>query len=232
MQSRTYKSFGASRVVPMLATSVVLLALLGDRTFLRKEPPQAKAYHQAVSAAAEQLPKTFGPWLGVDIEVPVAAVKMLHPNVIISRRYQNITTSQGVTVLLVHVKDARDLLGHYPPVCYAGQGWKIQSTEAVRWSMGDKPLDGTEYRFERGDIQGGTHIVVDNFFVMRGGVICRSMDDVELAAQDRQRKFFGAAQVQFVHDGAISPQRRRESEQELLKILEPTLAAISAEGRA
>jgi hypothetical protein len=98
--------------------------------------------------------------------------------------------------------------------------------------LADKPMAGTEYCFERGNMEGGIHIVVDNFFVMRGGMVCRSMDDVELAAQDRQRKFFGAAQVQFVHDGGVSRERRRQSEQELLKALEPTLAAISAEGRA
>ena len=228
MRSGNYKSSRIGRFGPIVATAIVLLALLGDRALLRSAPAHAEGYHNAVQAAARELPAVCNSWLGVEVPVPQAAVKMLHPNVIISRRFHNISTDETVTMLLVHVKDARDVLGHYPPVCYTGQGWTLESARPVEWSGEQRVVQGTQYEFRRERDHVGTRLVVDNFFVMRGGAICRDMDAVEAAAQDRQRKFFGAAQVQFVHPGSVSPQRRRQVVQEFIRFMEPTFVAISA----
>jgi hypothetical protein len=232
MKSRTQLRSSVGAAVPFIVTAGVLILLLGDRVFLRMPPAQTEAYHAAVRQRAEQMPLTFGSWLGTDIPVPAAAVQMLHPNIIVSRRFHNIATEETVTLLLVHVKDARDLIGHYPPVCYAGQGWSRRSAEACDWSAGaggGGVVYGTEYEFTRGgsSLGRGADVVVDNFFVMRGGTTCRDMDGVERAAQDRQRKFYGAAQVQLVHNGASEPERRRELVEEFVRFLEPTLDAIS-----
>src|SRR5688500_20316463 len=148
-QSTTTRPSSANRIVPMFATMVVLSALVADRALFRKPPPAAEAYHAAVRAAAKNMAPTWGSWLAVEVPVPVAAVKMLHPNIIISRRFQNISTGESVSVLLVHVKDARDLLGHYPPVCYPGQGWRTQSINEVQWNSGAAVVQGTQYEFQR-----------------------------------------------------------------------------------
>ena len=218
---------GPRKTIPLIATTVVLLALLGDKLFLRMSPAQADSYHATVKSASEALPMAFGSWLGLDVPVPEAAVRMLHPNKIISRQYRNIATDETVNFLLVHVRDARDILGHYPPICYPGQGWKMDSKSPMDWSREMHAVAGTEYQFTRDRMEGNSRLIVDNFLITRGGLTYRDMDGVELAAQDRQRKFFGAGQVQIVHGSATSPERRRQIVEEFLKFLEPTLQAIS-----
>jgi hypothetical protein len=75
-------------------------------------------------------------------------------------------------------------------------------------------------------------LAVDNFLTMRGGETCRNMDAVELAAQDRQRKFYGAGQIQIVQDDpAVTPARRAEIVDEFIAYVEPVLRAISDGGK-
>jgi hypothetical protein len=202
--------------------------LLGDRAFLRMSPAQTDSYHANVRAAVEKLPLAFGSWLGTGSPVPEAAVRMLHPNVIIARRFRNITTNEAVTLLIVHVRDARDILGHYPPVCYPGQGWKLETKTAEDWGGVLQTVHGTEYVFTRDRQETTAGLTVDNFLAMRGGETCRNMDAVELAAQDRQRKFYGAGQIQIVQDDpAVTPQRRAEIVSEFVAFVDPVLRAIS-----
>jgi len=222
----------SASALPYAATVLILLALLGDKAFLRMSPVQTEDYHAAVKSAVQALPLVTGPWVGMDAPVPEAAVQMLHPNIILSRRYQNLSTNESVTVLLVHVRDARDVLGHYPPICYPGQGWKTQSGTPCDWQSGAMLVRGTEYEFGRDRLEGGSRLYVDNFLILAGGETCRDMDAVERAAQDRQRKFFGAGQMQFVHDARTSPQRRREIVEEFLKASEPALQAIIGRGES
>ena len=55
-------------------------------------------------------------------EVPPEAQELLRPNAIFSRRFQR-PGEIGVHVLVVHCSDARDMIGHYPPICYPSSGW-------------------------------------------------------------------------------------------------------------
>ena len=224
------KKLDSGRMLPYSATLLVLFVLLGDRTLLRMSPAQTDDYHASVKAAVEALPAVTGAWVGMDSPVPEAAVRMLHPNIILSRRYQNLSTNESLTVLLVHVRDARDVLGHYPPICYPGQGWKTVAATPIDWKAGALAVKGTEYEFSRDRLEGGSRLYVDNFLILAGGETCRDMDGVERAAQDRQRKFFGAGQVQFVHDARTTPQRRREIVEEFLKCSKPALQAIAGGG--
>lgn len=218
--------------MPYALTMLVLLGLLGDRTLLRSSPAQADAYHAGVKAAVEKLPRVNGNWLGVDVPVPEAAIRMLQPNVILSRHYRNIETGESVSFLLVHVKQARDTLGHYPPVCYPGQGWTTQVAAPADYAAaGQTVINGTRYEFHRERLDGNTKLFVDNFFALRGGETCRDMTGIEQAAQDRQRKLFGAAQIQFVHQGSTSEQRRREIVEDFVRFSEPVLSAIRGGGK-
>jgi hypothetical protein len=225
-----FKHMSDGRALPYAATAMVLLALLADRTLLRMAPAETDAYHASVRDAIATLPTVTGSWVGVDTPVPEAAVRMLHPNIILSRRYQNLSTNETVTLLIVHVRDARDVLGHYPPVCYPGQGWKTQQATPVDWNVANLTIRGTEYEFGRDRLEGASRLYVDNFLILAGGETCRDMDGVELAAQDRSRKFYGAGQVQLVHDGRTTPQRRREISEEFLQSTEPALRAIVGDG--
>jgi hypothetical protein len=215
------------RIAPILATLLVLSALAADKALLRPVPAVADTYHARVREAADELPWHLGPWLGTEVPVPQAAVQMLKPNAIIAREFRNIETGERVTLLFVHVRDARDIIGHYPPVCYRSQGWSQINTRSSDWSTPERVLQGTEYTFSRGRLEGSTTTVVDNFLMLPGGETCRDMDAIELAAQDRLWKLFGASQVQFIHDGSVRPERRREIVEEIVYLLQPVLNAIS-----
>jgi hypothetical protein len=54
------------------------------------------------------------------------------------------------------------------------------------------------------------------------------MDAVEQAAQDRKRKFFGAAQIQVVHGGDVSARRRHQIVDSFVRYAEPAFEAISS----
>jgi hypothetical protein len=189
---------------------VVLCAVTLDRRLFRTRPPVAAAYHERLREVAMQIPSHIGDWMGTDTEVPPAAVEMLHPNVIVSRKYLNIRTGESVQFLLVQVQDARDILGHYPPVCYRGQGWTQQSAESLMASVGSLDVKGTRYTFTSTRNSQDSTILVDNFLVLPDGKTCPDMEAVDAAAQDNRLKFFGAAQVQVVYDQAVPPQRRDE----------------------
>ena len=52
-----------------------------------------------------------------------------------------------MSFLLVQCRDARDLQGHWPPVCYRGQGW-VQSAALPRsWEVQDLQVEGMQYDF-------------------------------------------------------------------------------------
>jgi hypothetical protein len=214
--------------LPILATLLVFGWLVVDRAFMRPPAAIADEYHARIRESAEALPRHFGPWLAMDVPVPTAAVELLQPNVIISRRYTNIQTGEAVTFLFVQVRDARDILGHYPPACYPGQGWNTETADPVVWLEQGAQINGTRYRFVRDRLQEDSQIVIDNFLLLPDGTTCSDMDAVESVAQDRLRKVFGAAQVQLVYSVRVSPDRQRQITEEFISHIEPMIMAASA----
>lgn len=220
------------RNLPILATLLVFGWLVADKTLLRPSPAIADDYHEQARSAIDGLPRHFGQWAGQDVPVPAGAVKLLRPNTILSREYRNLHTGESVTFLIVQVRDARDILGHYPPVCYPGQGWKPEGVRAVDWDAAwddsGRPVLGTQYAFGQDSLAGSRRVVVDNFLVLPDGTTCRDMDAVEAAAQDRLRKMFGAAQVQLLYDASIPPERRAAVTREFIEFSRPALSAVGA----
>lgn len=209
------------KLLPGCATLSVLVGVWTERSFFRTPPADSAPYHARVSAAAEEMPLHIGSWLGAEVPVPAAAIQILHPNVIISRRYVNITTGRSVSFLLVQVRDARDILGHYPPVCYAGQGWTRDAAEPTDWQLGDQTIQGTQYLFSSERSERRSEIVVDNALFLPNGTTCRDMEGVDAAARDNRLKFFGAAQVQLVYDNEIPAAERRELFQTFIRAARP-----------
>src|SRR3954447_13582158 len=88
------------------------LALLGGIAWTRRSmtpPPESAPYHDAVRAAAAAAPTRIGTWVGKDVPIPNEAVKVLRPNVVISRHFTDVVSGESVTFLLVHCTDIRDL---------------------------------------------------------------------------------------------------------------------------
>jgi EpsI family protein len=213
--------------VPFACTCLLLAGILVDRLLWRRPGADAAPYHRQVQEAAANIPLHFDKWLGVDVPVPQGAVNLLKPNVLVSRRYQDMDSGRTVTLLLVQCTDARDLLGHYPPVCYAGQGWQLVSAEPRDWESDDGTVHGTRYRFKTGAAGFENQTTIDNFMVLPGGATARNMEEVHVAAQDRRRKHFGAAQVQIVYGSDVSEPTRLEVFRAFLSELNPTMTAIA-----
>lgn len=204
----------------IFATLLVFAGLLVDKTFLQQSEVVADEYHAEMKAVADGLPRYFGDWLGDDIPVPPGAIKILKPNVIISRRFQNIRTGETVNYLFVQTKDARDILGHYPPVCYPAQGWTLDEVAPGDWAAEEGVATGTSYVFSREELEGSNGLKVDNLLLLPDGSFCRNMDAVENNAQDRLRKAFGAAQIQLVYSDSVSGERQKEITEEFLRFSE------------
>ena len=156
---------------------------------------------------------------------------MLKPNVIVSRRYQDTRTSRQVSVLLVQCSDARDILGHYPPVCYVAQGWTLGSSQAADWQVDDLRIAGTAYMFTatRRALPAAQHVY--NFILLSDGRVCRGMNEVDDVARDARKKFFGASQVQVIFDDTISQRERDEIFTSVVRAYRPLLDTIRSGAR-
>lgn len=213
-------------IVAAPAFSAVLLAgmIAEKRTYITRE--DAAPYHARAKEAILSVPKVTGYWTGKDNDdIPAAAIKLLRPNVILSRtyvdnhpeRYRN--HYREVNLLIVQCFDSRDMLGHYPPVCYPAHGdTEIAEARKPRdWRVGDLTITGMEYHFERKSPFGQTYRqAVYNFLIVPNQGIFRDMDGVSAAAENYQQRYFGAAQFQFVMDADLPQHLRDEALVEIL----------------
>ena len=204
----------ASRLTPTV--SVGLLVAMGIGSLTRTKPKDIEPYHQAVRDAVGALPMRIGSWVGTDNEIPRAAIQLLHPNVLFNRKYRNLKTGHTATLMLVHCKDARDIAGHYPPICYPAHGWTLESDKPDVWLINDLEIHGTEYGFSFDHLGETTRTVIQNFMVMPNGQILPDMQGVRKAAADYTRHFYGAAQIQLVTRADIPKRVRDAFLQELL----------------
>lgn len=221
--TRRFRDLKAGAWVAYVTTAIVLLAGLLDRTLLRPSPAVAAPYHERMRVLATQLPTAFGNWVGVEAPVPEAAQRILHANAIVSRGYHNLVTGEQASLLVVLVSDARDILGHFPPVCYPAQGWTRSGAVNREWTAVGRPIYGVEYQFTRDRLDGMSRLTVDNYLFLPGGRTCRGMEEVEAAAQSRLEKLYGAGQVQVVFSTPISPERRDAIVKEFAAVVAPIL---------
>lgn len=205
-----------SMAAPVLATLALLGGMAAD-VMSRPRPADAAPYHQRVREAAAQMPDVIGDYEAfAEEKINPSAVALLRPNVIRQRRYVNRRTGRWADLLLVQCKEARDMIGHYPPNCYPGQGWVLTSEERADWRVGDRLITGKEYHFTRTDPGRHAVLFVCNFMIIAGGSFARDMAEVNRAAADFTRRFYGAAQIQVIFDGSYSTEERREAFVELI----------------
>src|SRR6185295_1872887 len=90
----------------------------------RIEPdPSAAEHKRQVADVIEQVPWNIPPWHGEPKgQIQPEAQRLLRLNAMLSRQY-TCTDRPTVHILLVHCGDARDMTGHYPPICYPSSGW-------------------------------------------------------------------------------------------------------------
>jgi len=218
------------------AAAIVTLALLVAVTsegLSRPKPSDAEPYHRLAKQVCNAFPNQIGDWKSDDIPPVPAATALLRPNVMMNRQYYKIADGKRVPVasfLLVQCREARDMLGHYPPNCYTGQGWVQQSSKHVPWNAGPILVPGVEYLFSR--LQGNDTITcwVEDFLILPHGGFVYRMEDVYAADADCLRRFYGAAQIQVVMYGNVPEQERKEITETMLGANVKMLKVLSTGG--
>jgi hypothetical protein len=221
MNIRRWKS-----AAPIALTLLLLSAALADKVVFHLPPVNAPPYHARVHEAANRVPYNIGQWLGTDTPVPPSGVALLRPNVILSRQYQDMRTGRTGALLIVHCEDARDLLGHYPPVCYVAHGWSKSDAVAADRHVDGETFPLMQYTFKSKLLERPVELRIDNFMVLPDGQLCRDMDGVEISAQEYRRKFFGAAQVQVITDASWNESDRHDLFRQLVAAAKPLLDEI------
>jgi len=196
-----------SEAAPAMTIAALLLMPLAFPN--QVQITQSAELRQAViQEAMRETPLSIGAWIGKDIEVPPAAMEMLHTTAVFSRRYDRLTNGAMVSVLIVHVTDTRDMLGHYPPVCYPSNGWTGRDNTGVALDLKaeDMTIPVTEYLYARpGEYGTEVQIRIFNFFVLPDGTLTRNKADINRQSERLGVAVQGAAQVQVITDARSVP---------------------------
>jgi len=177
------------------------LGLLGGLTAQKlsySSPAGVEEYHQSVRIAIEAIPSRIGLWIGEDIKVPQAALALLRPNGICSRRYTHQKTNQNFQLLVLHCRDARDMQGHYPPVCYPAQGWTLRTAQPTEWIAGGLVIPAMIYEFDQAFPTYSIKLVIANVLILPDGSMPRDIAGVRTLAADYTMRNLGAGQIQIV----------------------------------
>ncbi|BAM03249.1 hypothetical protein [Phycisphaera mikurensis] len=223
------------RLLPPLLSGLMLVAATGWGLTLPRAG-DADPFHREVAAAVAAAPIDVAGYAGRDAEVAAAAVELLRPNVILSRSFTpaegsdaSTLPSPWVQLLVVQCRDARDILGHWPPVCYEANGYSPVSAEDTRWTVAGRELPGRRYRFAKEGPDGRRdRIVVANFLVLPDGRVVRDMAQVTDAGGDYRLRSYGAAQVQVLTPEGMSEELRRGLELDFLAAHAPLIETMAS----
>lgn len=217
-----------NRIAPVLSITLMLAA-----SFLMANPVandhQIIAHRARIAEELSVFPFQLAQWVGQDVPVPTTAVKILRPNSLVSRRYSRLGTSESIVFALIHCNDLRDMVGHYPPVCYPATGWTLKrdSVEDITVSLADSDVLMRIYRFHRFDQIGlRREQVVLSMFLLPEGILLTDMEDLKgRSTRGRSMSATGVAQLQlvFAEDPATSKIVAQASE--MLEAVPPTLVS-------
>lgn len=211
------------RVQPYLSALIglILTGLAAAEFARRPDAGDAEPFHAAAAKAIESLPDKFGDWETAEIPIPASAQTLLKPNAMLSRALTNRVTGEQASLVLVQCRDTRDMAGHYPPICYPGQGWTENAPRRpVELTAGDRKVTAIRYEFTRSAFDRDRMLVVYNFFAIPGQGTPSDMDTIRRAASDYSARPFGAAQVQIVLT-------RRQSAEEEQRLVESALSPMA-----
>jgi len=209
-----------------ILAACLLLAGAGADALTSPSAGDSAPYLKSVRDAYASTPMRLGNWLGTDVPVPASAITLLRPNVLLSREYVDLENGRKVTFLLVHCSDARDILGHYPPVCYPSAGWVEQSREQKQWTVNGVSIPGYEYRFASAPGSGLPSLVVMNTMLLPDGAFHEDMDAVRKTAARLRLRSWGAGQIQVLVDESLSTADRDAVFESMVRIHWPLLMSI------
>ncbi len=203
---------------PLLAASLLAGIVVEQSGHIK--PTDVEPYHARAAEAIKAVPYLIGFWYGHDKDVPAAAQKLLRPNAILYRAYSyneagaSTRRSSKASLLIVQCRDSRDMVGHYPPICYRAHGMtperfpgchqRPETGVARQIEIAQTPIELTEYRFTQLYQGQVSRTTVYNFFIVPGKGVVRDMKGVETAAEDYRQRYYGAAQFQVVFNSLAS----------------------------
>ncbi len=214
-------------ITPLVFALVLLAGVGAERIYLRGLAVDASPYHRRIREAADCVPDRINTmWFGDDVPVTPSAVALLKPNLLLQKRFQHLQSGQDMTFLLVQCSDARDILGHYPPVCYVSQGYSMASARKMDWKVGHWTIEGVQYEFSTIKAAGHANMIVWNFMILPDGSFCRDMQGVDRIGRNRLMRHFGAAQVQFVSSVTLPETEREKFFEAMMQAAAPLIDAI------
>lgn len=217
------------------ACAALLIGMVAE-SGTRIRPADAEPYHARAKAALAAIPMQIGSWSGEEGQVPRDAIKLLHPNFIQEWKFSDNNTAhprwrdRWASLLVDQCRDARDMNGHWPPNCYVNSGEELTSRIPRDWPVGGLLITGMEYRFLRTSPAESTRTAVYNFLIVPGSGITRDMDGVRKAAEDYQRRYYGAAQFQLLMNADLPQQERDEIFTTLMQPCVPAIRTLMSGG--
>ena len=208
-----------------------MIGLLFVDSMVRPSIANVETYHARVRATINAFPFQIGEWAGVDVPQPTAAVTLLKPNALISRRYHSRYSRYDVVLLIVQCRDARDMVGHYPPICYPSNGWTKMNSTPRDWDVEDVRITGMVYDFSRHSTRSPAATTIANFMILPSGKIAREIDEVNRVAQNYLRQSLGAAQVQILCDADMPDEEREEAIRLFLNACCPLINVMRVEDK-
>lgn len=213
-------------ILPVFVT-LGLLVTLGLARSSETGGPDAEAHHRRVREAVAAIPQQIGDWVGEDKPITQAAIELLQPNALLKRDYRHTESGQVVTLLIVHCGDARDMLGHYPPVCYPAHGWEQTDAELDSWSAAGGALPCREYAFEFASLERSGRIAVVNLIVLPDGRIETEMEELADLSIDSATRHLGAGQIQLIFDASLPRSARRQAFDQIMSEVAGAIDAMS-----
>lgn len=213
-------------------SAAVLVGFRVQQAATRQPSSLEQAYFDAAGNHIDDIPYLIAGYSARDVEVQEAVQRLLDPRRLLQRRYIDAANGRSFELLIVHCGDARDMLGHYPPVCYPAHGWESRGVNDRTITIGGGPAEAAEYGFEIADPDGGGERVrILGFFVIPvdGGRFTASHRDVLRSAGRSGSSRRGAAQVQIITPEAFPDDERERVYRETIAAIEPALTFI-AEG--
>ena len=99
---------------------------------------------QIIDADLKTLPMKIGGWTGTDVKLNDNVKDVLNADVIISRKYNNVTSGDSISLLIVYRKFGRRDFAHRPEICYPASGWEIVSKGNTTINYNKKNIDAIE----------------------------------------------------------------------------------------
>ena len=142
-------------------------------------------------AALERFPLQIGGWLGQEVPLDEAIVRVTDTDAHINRRYSRHNGSESILLYVACGVKARDLMPHRPEVCYTGAGWTLIDKRSMELPLSDgMELPCMALQFSRGTLNTKKTILLNYYIV--DGQYCR---DVSLL---RFKAWRGSGTVRYV----------------------------------